>query len=337
MASAGGYWAYRAAIQLRKPDDAIGYLKIARQYRHTFYGILAARALGEDMPFQWQHLAYDNPQGYAETVQKLPTWARHVKALLEVGETDRAEDALRANYPYKTPNESLLAQSLASIGNMAGLAMRMAALSRDMALDDAYYPRPEWSPLDAWRLTSDLVFAFARQESGFNPKARSYVGARGVMQLMPATARFVRKKLPDQLAKGSLFDPNYNVTLGQKYIEMLMDDPIVGENLFYLPIAYNAGPGNLQKWQQRVPHHDDPLLFIESMPSRETRHFLKRVITNYWAYKDQAGLPTPTVDQVLQGKWPHYVIPNKPPANNVQNQPADQPQSKAELHAVSIE
>ena len=128
----------------------------------------------------------------------------------------------------------------------------------------------------------------------------------GLMQLMPATARFIASGEDRFSSRRELTDPELNLSLGQKYIEHLLDDPTIGSNLFYVTTAYNAGPGNLRKWQKQVDYRDDPLLFIESIPSRETRHFVERVLTNLWIYRLRLGQPTPSLDAVAAGTWPRY-------------------------------
>ena len=80
----------------------------------------------------------------------------------------------------------------------------------------------------------------------------------------------------------------------------------VDGNLFYLLCAYNAGPGNLKKWKQKANFAGDPLLFIESIRSRETRNFMERVATNYWIYRMRLGQATPSLDATASGLWPNY-------------------------------
>ena len=71
--------------------------------------------------------------------------------------------------------------------------------------------------------------------------------------------------------------------------------------------AYNGGPGNLNKWQRKMDYKGDPLLFIESLPSRETRLFIERVLANLWIYRQRLGQPAPSLDGIVSGDWPLYV------------------------------
>ncbi len=81
----------------------------------------------------------------------------------------------------------------------------------------------------------------------------------------------------------------------------------MGGDLFRLTTAYNGGPGNLSKWQRQMDYPGDPLMFIESLPSRETRLFIERVLANLWIYRARLGQPAPSLDGIASGDWPLYV------------------------------
>jgi soluble lytic murein transglycosylase-like protein len=78
--------------------------------------------------------------------------------------------------------------------------------------------------------------------------------------------------------------------------------------------AWNGGPGNLNKWWRKTNHMDDSLFFIESIPSRETRIFIEKVLTNLWIYRDRFGQPTPSLDAIAAGQWPVYKALDNAPA-----------------------
>jgi soluble lytic murein transglycosylase-like protein len=97
------------------------------------------------------------------------------------------------------------------------------------------------------------------------------------------------------------------MTLGQGYLEHLMDTPIVGDNLIFLAAAYNAGPGSVSSWQHSLHYNDDPLLFVESIPCAESREYVLRVIGNYWIYSELLGRDRLSSAEALsQGKWARY-------------------------------
>ncbi|MEC8164825.1 MAG: lytic transglycosylase domain-containing protein, partial [Pseudomonadota bacterium] len=165
---------------------------------------------------------------------------------------------------------------------------------------------PDWVPKDGYKVDRAMIFALIRQESGFKPKAKSKAGARGLMQLMPRTAGFMAGKRFRGHRRHALFNPEYNIELGQSYVQHLLAFPGIDGNLFYTTVAYNGGPGNLNRWRRTSEYQDDPLLFIESVPSRETRAFVERVLTNLWIYRYRLGQPTPSLDAIAAGTWPRY-------------------------------
>ena len=129
-----------------------------------------------------------------------------------------------------------------------------------------------------------LVLAMARQESTFRPALTSYAGARGVMQVMPDTARWLAKVDPNIGPKhaGALEDPLNSFQLGVYYLVRMIDRS--GGNLVYALVSYNAGPGNCDKWRKRFPKADLET-FIEAIPFSETRNYVKAVLANYGAYR----------------------------------------------------
>ncbi|MBI2413753.1 MAG: transglycosylase SLT domain-containing protein [Deltaproteobacteria bacterium] len=130
-----------------------------------------------------------------------------------------------------------------------------------------------------------LVAAVIREESHFNPRAASPVGALGLMQLMPDTAKGVSRLSGNGSFSGDLFDPNVNIELGSRYLSSLLarfDNDIV------LAIAgYNAGPEAVSKWALSFPSEYDE--FIESIPYRETRNYAKKVLRSYGEYMRLSG------------------------------------------------
>jgi len=303
--SAGAYWAARAALKLRKPAESTRWLARAAQYPLTFYGLLGRRALGVEVPFDWSL-----PEISEAKAARLLTHdgARRAVALIQVGESIRAERELRKLFPRldRSLREPLM--TIAAGHNMPGLAIRLAGIIRvstGRIYHAALYPVPTWAPADGFSVDRALIFGIIRQESGFDPRARSGRGARGLMQLMPRTANYMDKG-DDLDERHELYDPALNMQLGQRYVSHLLDLDRVDGDLFRLLVAYNAGPGNLGKWRKRVADQDDPLLFIESVPSRETRQFIERVLSNVWIYRHRLGQAAPSLDRVAAGDWAIY-------------------------------
>jgi soluble lytic murein transglycosylase-like protein len=163
---------------------------------------------------------------------------------------------------------------------------------------------PKWSDEQDWKVDKALILALIRQESAFKDNATSKAGARGIMQLMPNTAYHISGDKTVKKQKNKLLNLDFNLSLGQKYVSYLLSKPFIEGNLFYMLTAYNGGPGNLLKWKKNARFYDDPLLFIEVIPSAETRIYIERVMANYWIYNMRFGNKNHTLEQLADGKWP---------------------------------
>jgi soluble lytic murein transglycosylase len=127
-------------------------------------------------------------------------------------------------------------------------------------------------------LDLNLVLSLIRQESAFNREAKSRVGARGLMQLMPYTAkRFVKYKKTDEL-----YDPTLNVIAGTKYLKKLLKK--FDGNIVLALSSYNAGPTKVARWMKNIFSSDDPILMIEEIPYKETRLYVKLIYRNLFFY-----------------------------------------------------
>jgi len=125
-----------------------------------------------------------------------------------------------------------------------------------------------------------LIYAVMREESAFSPQAVSPAGAIGLLQLMPATAQTVAKKLKLNLEKRSLFEPATNIRLGARFLSELKKS--LGHPFFVIA-GYNAGPGAVMRWKKENPNVP-PDLFVELIGAEETRNYVKKVFSSYCAY-----------------------------------------------------
>ena len=310
--AAGGFWAARAALHARHPQSVTGWLSQAAEHPRTFYGLISRRVLGLPVGFVWD--AETISRDDHDTLAQYPG-GRRAMALLQTDQPNRAEAELRLLFPAVDPPTQQAIVAVAVAGGLAALSIRLSSETQrreGVIYDNARYPVPGWTPADGWKLDRALVYAFARQESGFDPNAKSRAGARGLMQLMPATARFISAGTVRD--KDSLFNPAVNLSLGQRYLSHLLSEPAVGSNLFFLAVAYNGGPGNLATWGRKANAGDDPLLFIESLACRESRRFIERIMANLWIYRLRLGQGTPSLDAVASGQWPVYSPQDRPEA-----------------------
>jgi len=310
MVSAGAFWAARADFVGGKPDNVDRLLGIAAAYPRTFYGLLARRILGIEPSFRWVLPPLESAA--VEELAETPA-GRRALALVEAGQEERASADLKLLASRASPGLARGIMALAARAGMPALAVRLndALFPHGGGFDGAAYPLPHWEPDEGFRVDRALIYALIRQESKFNPNAKSWVGARGLMQLMPRTASFVaRDRSLHGSKRSALYEPSLNLELGQSYIEMLLDERYISGDLFRLAIAWNGGPGNLLKWQ-KAANIDDPLLFIESIPSRETRIFVERVLSNLWIYRDRMGQTAPSLDAIAAGDKPVYIPQDK--------------------------
>ena len=214
---------------------------------------------------------------------------------------------LRMNDLAHTPGQRALAANLATTLGRADIAVNVARKSEreGVPLIASGYSIPALSHQEPPERA--LVLGLIRQESAFHFEAVSSAGARGLMQLMPATASFISadKSLASK-SRDSLFDPTLNVTLGQRYVAHLLADKGILNDMIVMTAAYNGGPGNVAKWQRNVDYKDDPLLYIATLPAKETRQFVERVFANLWIYRIRLGQQAPELIALSEGKWPLY-------------------------------
>ena len=298
--SKASFWVARAYLRAKQPDKVSTWLKQAAKHPLTFYGQLAARALGVAPEIDWS--APKLTKAHGDQLMNARSGKRAM-ALLQVGQKEMAEkELLLLQQKAKDElDEALVAVSQAA--NLPTLALKMGATQRlygDSVIPAALYPVPVWQPEGGFTVDRALIYAVMRQESGFNPNAVSGDGAIGLMQIMPDTG----KKLGFE--PGQLRNPQVSMTAGQKYLGWLMAMDLVDSDLMMTAVAYNAGPGKLQKWKKASPAGDDALMFLETLPAKETRQFVKRVLAAYWIYQERLGQDTPTLKALATGGWPRY-------------------------------
>lgn len=314
LRAAGAFWAARSALGVGKADEALRYLEIASAYPLTLYGQLALGQLGRDPGIAWDGLRLA-AEDAADLMERNPRLAR-AAALTEIG---RAEDAsLEIRYAHgelkKDDDRDLLAFAASLNATSAQVHIAEAIGIREQnnpELWSALYPVPDdLEPTGGFTIDQAVLFGLIRQESKFMTNAESRVGAAGLMQLMPRTASYIsgdrRLALSRTKASKKLFDPSYNMQLGQSYVNMLLTEYNNGRgDLFEMALSYNWGPGNFSRWKRRSGITDD-LLMLESVPNKEARHFVDVVMTNIWVYRDRLGQPAPARDAVAAGNKPLY-------------------------------
>jgi soluble lytic murein transglycosylase len=159
--------------------------------------------------------------------------------------------------------------------------LNRGTLSLNGNILETLFPKPYWKRIKRHVKGFDPVIALSliRQESGFNPKARSVVGARGLMQIMPNTAKMYRRRIKPR----QLMNPVTNIKIGTKLVSDLMNK--YDRNLVYVLSAYNAGEGRVSHWRKNYLTHSSILHNVENIPFRETRKYVKLIFRNLFFYK----------------------------------------------------
>ncbi len=306
-AAASSYWAARSHMRAGNVRAVSKWLQAAMQHPRTFYGLIATRSLGRDFDFNWKVPTFT--RDYYEILMNTKSGNRAI-ALVAAGQPQLAESELiRMKSESDEMRDALLAYS--GYANLPSLGMRLASLVSDEAgayYDAALYPTGPYKPQDGYKIDPALIYAIARQELRFDPNAKSGSGAVGLMQVLPSTAESI-------IEDTTLTNPEENIEVAQQYLETLLKDKSVKGDMVMLLVAYNAGPGNLAKWRKQWPEVNDPLLFMELMPSSETRTYVERVLANFWIYRLRECQPTPTLDALAAGKSARYTAidtPQKP-------------------------
>jgi soluble lytic murein transglycosylase len=271
------YWKGRALVALGRSEAApVNYWRIASQ--PTFYGNLAAEELG--LPIALPPRAASPSEAELEQAAA-NAGLRRALALMRL---DMRNEGVREwNWTVRDMSDRQL---------LAAAELARRALAFDRAINAAErtivehdyslrYLAPFRDSVDPkareLSLDSGWVYGLMRQESRFVTQARSGVGAKGLMQLMPATARFVAKKIGlSGFRANQVNDMDVNVTLGTSYMRMVLDaldnQPVLAS------AAYNAGPGRARKWRADRPL--EGAIYVETIPFNETRDYVKKVMNN---------------------------------------------------------
>ncbi len=286
--SKGFYWAGKAMAQAGNQPEANRYFEMAAAFGDHFYGQLALERLGRPIP------------SFAATAPVVPGDADRrnfaarplAAAVREVARDSSWKTSVQffraiAENPQTAGEYQLLADYARSIGRRdLGVIMGQAARAKGLdGFQQVSFPLIPIPP--GYENNWTMIHAITRQESQFSQNALSHAGARGLMQLMPGTAREQAGKIGLSYQPTALVgDPQYNIQLGSSYFSRMLD--YYGGSYPLAVAAYNAGPGNVNRW---LRSNGDPrgggidwLQWIERIPLSETRSYVQRVIENAVVY-----------------------------------------------------
>jgi soluble lytic murein transglycosylase len=280
------YWRGRAAEDLGDPVGAQLFFEQAARYYTTFYGQLAAAKTGVTTI----SLGKDPPVSAAERARfEALEPVRAARLLAQIGASDTFK-AFVADLSEVLPSaldEAQLVDLARGYGDQE-LSMRVVrnAAKRDFILPERGYP-VRATPVSFGGPEAPFVLGITRQESSFDPRARSGAGARGMMQLMPGTAQVIARRLGISYAAGELEDPDYNMQLGSAYLGQLVGE--FSGSYVMASAAYNAGPGRPTEWTVLCGDprsgSTDPIDYIECIPFSETRDYVMRVLEATQVYR----------------------------------------------------
>jgi soluble lytic murein transglycosylase len=283
----GRYWAGRAAQAAGRTIEANAHYEVAAAYPELFYAQLALERLHRPVPAPLPAAAEPTPdERLAFQHRSLVAATRYLGQTGAWGDQSIFVRTLSEN--VESDRDRQLAIELSRQIGRPDLAVWIARSARNDGKPHyvrAAYPEASIPPAQSpyWSFAHGII----RQESSFDRAAVSHAGARGLMQLMPGTAREVagRLGLPYELGRLTA-DPNYNISLGASYLATLMGQ--WGGNAVLSAASYNAGAGNVSRW---IRENGDPrtpgvdvLQWIEAIPFTETRGYVQRVIENAVVY-----------------------------------------------------
>ncbi|MBY0563427.1 MAG: lytic transglycosylase domain-containing protein [Hyphomonadaceae bacterium] len=292
------YWAARSRLAVGEPSGVAAHLNAAAARSWTFYGQLAEAQLGRESP-----LNFTAPEIESDTLRRFierHPGARRAAALAQLGRLSEVESELRRLHADLSADEDRAFLALA-IALRAPAAQLRAAEYGGPEVAAGFCPDTTFAPEDGFALDRALIFAIVRQESYFNPKAVSVSNARGLMQLLPSTARDMDRSTNYRREPAALFEPGLNMRLGQSYVRWLMERFHNDGDLGRIFAAYNGGPGWLSRWLETQPSDIDPLLLLEMLPRAESRDYAERALSHMALCRKRFGQPTPEMDRLASG------------------------------------
>ncbi|WP_232313511.1 murein transglycosylase [Enterovibrio coralii] len=282
------YWQARIT-QERDGDEAAKEQFTALLGERNFYSVAAAMHLGApiDIPYQTTSLNI-------ETVQPFRPALERVRELLVLDKVTAAKREWQHLLAHANQEEKAMLAAFAADSKWYHLSVQATISGKMWGHLEYRFPIAHrwWFEFFSKErgLPLTTLLALSRQESAFYTNAVSPVGARGLMQLMPATAKETSKKLGFRyLGKNTLSDPGINIRLGSGYLRMLLDQ--FDENRILAFAAYNAGPHRANTWLKASDGNLDAIAFIEAIPFRETRGYVQNVLMYDIYYRKLLGMP----------------------------------------------
>jgi soluble lytic murein transglycosylase len=310
------YWLGRTYVDLGQRELAEAAFNDAAVHETVYYGQLAREALGQgNRPIRVKEVTPP------VSVRSQVAGDDLVRAFRLLARAGRQGEMGMFLWPmakrFKTEEEMSAVASIVWDNGGPFMAVRLAkaASSHGVDIDHWGYPvraMPNWKPMGP-KVEKALVYALTRQESEFNAQAGSHAGAKGLMQLMPGTAKLITRQYKLKYNPKLLTDPYYNTRLGAAHLGDLVQE-FRGSYILSL-VAYNAGPKRSLEWMQRYgdPRAKgvDPIDWVETIPFTETRYYVQKVLQNMHVYRSRlepSSMRGMTAD-LLRGSGKKMVAP----------------------------
>lgn len=301
--SRGAYWAGRASENLKHPEVAVQWYNVGATYPETFYGQLSAEKINLNLPLN------DNDARYSAQQKNAFDQKDVVRAAKWFGAAGLKQQSavflIRISKDAKDSSEYILAADLANALGQRDIAIKIAQdlqKEKNVTLNKYLYPEITNDLKEVRNAEWAFVSAIIRQESRFDQDAVSSAGARGLMQLMPATAKEVASRHGISHQQAWLTSrPSHNIALGSRYLSQMVDR--FDGNYAMAAAAYNAGPNRVARW---VTEFGDPrkgevelIDWIELIPIYETRNYVQRVLEGVHVYRQRLkGKQAPPVTPI---------------------------------------
>ncbi len=292
------YWKGRALKVLGRPDEAEAlFTELSREY--NFYGQLAAEELGAAPGSGMSAAHYLPGEADIETMQALPAIQRTLLLYRMDMRTEAAKEWAWATRNF-SDQQLLVAAEVARRNEMYDRSINAADRTVQLHDFNLRYPTPYRESLQdnlhKHGLEEAWVYGLMRQESRFAAKAKSDVGAAGLMQIMPDTARWVARQIGMKgYRKGLIHQLDVNIKLGTYYMKTVFrqfdDNPVLAST------AYNAGPTRARQWRGTQPL--EGAIYVETIPFDETRDYVKKVLSNTMYYSKLFGQTSKSLKQRL--------------------------------------
>lgn len=289
------YWLARSTEQTAATEQQAMALYRELATERTYYGFLAADILGNRYGLNHSPLSIVETNGSITDIAAI----QRAHEFYQLGELTAARREWYAAINAMNAAELNAASNLAHQWGWHQQAIQTTIRAQqwnDLAIrfPMAYQPNMLDSAKTA-TIGPDWLYAIARQESAFASDARSQVGARGLMQLMPSTARKVAQSMGVPYHNADLYRPETNIALGSEYLRQLLED--FDGNHILATAAYNAGPHRVKKWLAKQQGSVEYDIWIETLPYHETRNYVQNILAFKVIYGLQMGMETSLISK----------------------------------------